>query len=97
MEESEEGMQQKIDWLQSIIDVLSDRLDGLRTECRTNTELIQQEIRTLETKLVKMFSQMLIAKSTLAKRYPHHCISTGAELKQWLKLIGNDHSVFKLY
>lgn len=87
MDESIDKLQQEIDCLPGIIDILSDRLDGLRTECRT-TELTQQEIRTLETKLVKMFSRLLVAKAGLAKQYPRRSISSGAELKQWLKSIG---------
>lgn len=88
MDDDMENLQQNIDWLQSIIDVLSDRLNGLRTECRTNTELTRQEIRSLETKLVKQFSQLLIAKARLIDQYPRRSITSGAELKQWLKLIG---------
>lgn len=34
--------------VQNLIDVSADRLEGLRTQCATSTELIQQEIRTLE-------------------------------------------------
>lgn len=88
MDDSMDKMQREIDCMHGLIDVLSDRLDGLRKECRTNTELTQQEIRTLETKLVKMFAQMLVAKARLAKRYPRRSVSSGAELQQWLKSIG---------
>lgn len=34
--------------IQSMIDVSSERLEGLRTQCATSVDLTQQEIRTLE-------------------------------------------------
>lgn len=34
--------------IQSMIDVLAERLEGLRTQCATSAELTQQEMRTLE-------------------------------------------------
>lgn len=80
-------LQQEINCLPGIIDILSDRLNGLRTECRTNTELTQQEIRTLETKLVKMFARLLIVKAGRS-------MSTNAELEQWMKSIGELQNVF---
>lgn len=83
-------MQQK-----NITEDLIHRLNELRTESRTNTDKKQQEIRAIETKLVKIFAQQLIEKSTLAKHYPHHGISTGADLKNWLEVIGNDHALIQ--
>ncbi|XP_049825863.1 kinase suppressor of Ras 2 isoform X2 [Aethina tumida] len=51
--------------LQSMIDVSADRLVGLRTQCTTSSELTQQEIRTLEGKLLKLFSEQIVTKSKL--------------------------------
>lgn len=88
MDNDFESLRQKVDVIQSMIDISSDRLEGLRTQCITSAELTQQEIRKLETKLVKMFSELLIAKMKLTKRLPKGLQSTGSELKQWLKVVG---------
>lgn len=88
MESDNESMRQKIDVIQSMIDISTDRLEALRTQCATSEKLTQQEIRTLETKLVKMFSELLITKSKFTKKLPKGLTSTGSELKQWLKVVG---------
>lgn len=79
--------------VQSMIDISADRLDGLRTQCATSAELTQQEIRTLEGKLVKLYSRLLLSKSSY--------IESGAlraedvfnipPLDQWLKVVGLTH------
>lgn len=74
----------EIEVILSMIDISADRLEALRTQCATSAELTQQEIRTLETKLVKMFSELLITKAKL----PKAVTSTGSELKQWLRVVG---------
>lgn len=43
---------QTIETIQSMIDVSADILEGLRTQCSTSAELTQQEIRTLEVRLL---------------------------------------------
>lgn len=86
MDSDTESIRQKIDDIQSLIDPSTDRLEALR-QCVTS-ELIQQEIRNLETKLVKMFAKLLITKAQLTKRLSKGLASTGSELKQWLKVVG---------
>lgn len=86
--ENETNIRQGLEVIQSMIDISADRLEALRTQCATSAELTQQEIRTLETKLVKMFSELLITKAKLAERLPKAITSTGAELKQWLRVVG---------
>ena len=78
-----------LDIIQSMIDISADRLEGLRTQCVTSAELTQQEIRSLETKLVKMFTELLVTKERLPERTPigMPCAGT-AELKQWLRVVG---------
>ncbi|GAB6030041.1 hypothetical protein CHUAL_005725 [Chamberlinius hualienensis] len=73
--------------VQSVIDINSEYLEGLRTQCVASAELTQQEIRTLESKLIKLFSRQLITKAGLdhknlpeLKQYPR--------LKQWLVVVG---------
>lgn len=50
-EDGEQGIRKALQVVQSMIDVSSDRLDGLRTQCATSAELTQQEIRTLEVNI----------------------------------------------
>ncbi|EAA01809.5 AGAP001482-PA [Anopheles gambiae str. PEST] len=86
---SEVNIRRGLDVIQSMIDISADRLEGLRTQCATSAELTQQEIRTLETKLVKLFSDLLITKSKLPERLPAQGLpATGNELKQWLRVVG---------
>lgn len=87
------NIRQGLDVIQSMIDISADRLEGLRTQCATSAELTQQEIRTLEAKLVKMFSELLITRAKLTQRIPKALTNStvtvaGSELKQWLRVVG---------
>lgn len=86
--EHETNIRRGLDVIQSMIDISADRLEGLRTQCATSAELTQQEIRSLETKLVKMFSELLVTKAKLPERLPKGLPANGAELKQWLRVVG---------
>ncbi|XP_055607314.1 kinase suppressor of Ras 2 [Uranotaenia lowii] len=87
--DSEANIRRSLDVIQSMIDISADRLEGLRTQCATSAELTQQEIRTLETKLIKMFSELLLAKAKLAKRVPNcGLLADGNDLGQWLRVVG---------
>lgn len=84
--EYETNIRRGLDVIQSMIDISAERLEGLRTQCATSAELTQQEIRTLEAKLVKMFSELLLTKAKLRERWPSGLPATGA--KQWLTVVG---------
>ncbi|XP_037948875.1 kinase suppressor of Ras 1 isoform X2 [Teleopsis dalmanni] len=79
-----------LDVIQDMIDISADRLEGLRTQCATSVTLTQQEIRSLEAKLVRMFSELLVTKARLNERIPATGLphTTGSELKQWLRVVG---------
>ncbi|CAL7947575.1 unnamed protein product [Xylocopa violacea] len=88
-EDAEQENRRALDVVQSMIDISADRLEGLRTQCSTSAELTQQEIRTLEGKLIKLYSKQLVTKAKLAldeslpaemKQYP--------SLQQWLRVVG---------
>ncbi|XP_046750745.1 kinase suppressor of Ras 2 [Diprion similis] len=87
-EEAEQDIRRALDVDQSMIDIWADRLEGLRTQCSTSAELTQQEIRTLEGKLIKLYSKQLVRKAKLAveslpvemRQYP--------SLQQWLRVVG---------
>lgn len=86
--ENETNIRQMFDVIQSMIDISADRLERLRTQCATSAELTQQEIRTLEAKLVKMFSELLVIRSKLPDCLCTGLSNTGSELKQWLRVVG---------
>ncbi|KAG1658373.1 Kinase suppressor of Ras 2 [Nymphon striatum] len=74
--------------VQSMIDISAEHLDGLRTQCATSAELTQQEIRSLETKLIKLFCRQLLAKSKVADQDLHSELQQYPSLKQWLQVVG---------
>ncbi|CAB3227301.1 unnamed protein product [Arctia plantaginis] len=78
---------QTIETIQSMIDVSADRLEGLRTQCSTSAELTQQEIRTLEGKLVKHFSQQLVIKASFREELRRELVDVPC-LAQWLRVVG---------
>lgn len=79
---------QSVQSIQSIIDISADRLEGLRNLCATSAEITQQEIRTLEGKLIKLFSKQLVAKAKLPDhRFPSE-LRHIPSLHQWLVVVG---------
>ncbi|KAH8310275.1 hypothetical protein KR044_000424 [Drosophila immigrans] len=80
--------------IQDMIELSANHLEGLRTQCATSATLTQQEIRCLESKLVRYFSELLLTKTRLNERIPangllpHHQAATGSELRQWLRVVG---------
>ncbi|XP_028176631.1 kinase suppressor of Ras 2 [Ostrinia furnacalis] len=78
---------QTIDTIQSMIDVSADILEGLRTQCSTSAELTQQEIRTLEGKLVKHFSRQLFIKARFGEELQRELRDVPC-LAQWLRVVG---------
>ncbi|XP_005191210.2 kinase suppressor of Ras 2 [Musca domestica] len=79
-----------LDVIQDMIDCSANRLEGLRTQCLTSTLLTQREIRSLETKLLRMFSELLLTKGRLNERLPASGLphTSGNELRQWLRVVG---------
>lgn len=77
--------------IQDMIDLSANHLEGLRTQCAISSTLTQQEIRCLESKLVRYFSELLLAKMRLNERIPANGLvphTTGNELRQWLRVVG---------
>ncbi|XP_029158125.1 kinase suppressor of Ras 2 isoform X2 [Nylanderia fulva] len=93
MADGEKDIRRFLDDNQSMIDVYVERLEGLRTQCSTSAELTQQEIRTLEGKLIKLYSGQLVNKAKLAdlaemRQYP--------SLQQWLRVVGLTHESIQM-
>ncbi|XP_064092087.1 kinase suppressor of Ras 2-like isoform X3 [Macrobrachium nipponense] len=67
----------------------AEHLERLRSQCATSAQLTQQEIRTLEGKLVKLFSLQLVTKRHLPPdvSLPKE-LQLYPSLKQWLQVVG---------
>ncbi|XP_054257932.1 kinase suppressor of Ras 2 isoform X1 [Macrosteles quadrilineatus] len=87
-EDPELEVRRALDVVQSMIDISADRLEGLRTQCATSAELTQHEIRTLEGKLIKLFSRQLILKAKLKDDGTPAEIKHVPSLRQWLQVVG---------
>lgn len=70
---------------QTMIDINTEHLEGLRTLCTTSATLTQQEIRTLENKLLRLFSGQFYLKT---KCGPIKDLTEYPRLKQWLHVVG---------
>ncbi|XP_068211668.1 kinase suppressor of Ras 1-like isoform X3 [Palaemon carinicauda] len=67
----------------------AEHLERLRSQCATSAQLTQQEIRTLEGKLVKLFSLQLVTKRHLPSGVPlPKELQLYPSLKQWLQVVG---------
>ncbi|GFR31753.1 kinase suppressor of Ras 2 [Trichonephila clavata] len=73
---------------QAMIDINAEHLDGLRTQCATSAELTQHEIRTLESKLIKLFSRQLIAKQKCPESASLPELVQYPRLQKWLQVVG---------
>ncbi|XP_022666583.1 kinase suppressor of Ras 2-like isoform X1 [Varroa destructor] len=70
---------------QAMIDISFEHLNGLRTTCLADNHITQNEIRILETKLVRLFARQLVARQQLERsedpfEYP--------KLQMWLRVVG---------
>ncbi|XP_021926859.1 kinase suppressor of Ras 2 isoform X2 [Zootermopsis nevadensis] len=74
--------------VQSMIDISAYRLEGLRTQCATSAELTQQEIRTLEGKLIKMYAHQLMTKAKMKDDTQFAELEHIPSLQQWLRVVG---------
>lgn len=78
-------MEEGLEVIQSMIDISADRLERLRTQCATSAELTQQETRSLESKLVRMFCELLLTRQNMPDDGPP---TTNEDLRQWLRVVG---------
>uniref|UniRef100_A0A8D8M8Z4 Kinase suppressor of Ras 2 n=1 Tax=Cacopsylla melanoneura TaxID=428564 RepID=A0A8D8M8Z4_9HEMI len=89
-------LKRALDVNQSMIDISADRLERLRTQCVTSAELTQHEIRTIEGKLIKLFSRQLVTKAKLGPHFDPQS-DCSPSLRQWLQVVGlRPESVGKL-
>lgn len=81
---------QVIQSIREVIDISADHLDRLRTQCGPSV-LTQQETRTLESKLVRMFGELLLNRQNMSSSLldePELLKSCNDDLRQWFRVVG---------
>ncbi|KAK6183801.1 hypothetical protein SNE40_006400 [Patella caerulea] len=74
--------------VQFMIDFTAKQLLGLRTECKKTEEITQKEIRDTESKLIKLFSNQLVAKAKLECDNVPKPLAEYPNTQQWLQVAG---------
>ncbi|XP_046718836.1 kinase suppressor of Ras 1 isoform X1 [Silurus meridionalis] len=87
---------QQCQLLQNIIDITISNLQGLRTKCAASNDLTQQEIRTLEVKLVKYISKQLQCKQRVPVCERSPALNTYPHLVDWLHTINIRHEFIEV-
>ncbi|XP_011632952.2 LOW QUALITY PROTEIN: kinase suppressor of Ras 2 [Pogonomyrmex barbatus] len=80
-------VQRILDITQIRIEVSVDILDSMRTQCASTSEITHEEIKDLETKLIKLYSTQLVTKATLTDPIPAE-INQYPSLQLWLRTVG---------
>jgi kinase suppressor of Ras 2 len=88
---ADEGLE-VIQSIREVIDISADHLDRLRTQCATSV-FTQQETRKLESKLVRMFCELLLNRQSLSASASDVSLDLSAvtdndDLHQWLRVVG---------
>ncbi|XP_019714450.1 kinase suppressor of Ras 1 isoform X1 [Hippocampus comes] len=73
--------------IQNMIDISISSLQGLRTKCAASNDLTQQEIRTLEVKLVKYICKQLQFKLKVPETERPDNLESYPRLRDWLRTI----------
>nr|XP_057933756.1 kinase suppressor of Ras 1 isoform X3 [Doryrhamphus excisus] len=73
--------------IQNMIDISISSLQGLRTKCAASNDLTQQEIRTLEVKLVKYICKQLQCKLKVPETERPETLDSYPHLPDWLRTI----------
>ncbi|XP_077597098.1 kinase suppressor of Ras 1 [Stigmatopora nigra] len=73
--------------IQNMIDISISSLQGLRTKCFASNDLTQQEIRTLEVKLVKYICKQLQCKLKVPETERPDNLDSYPRLRDWLRTI----------
>uniref|UniRef100_A0A7N8WT14 non-specific serine/threonine protein kinase n=1 Tax=Mastacembelus armatus TaxID=205130 RepID=A0A7N8WT14_9TELE len=73
--------------IQNMIDISISSLQGLRTKCAASNDLTQQEIRTLEVKLMKYICKQLQCKQKVPETERPEALDSYPHLRDWLRTI----------
>ncbi|XP_069040204.1 kinase suppressor of Ras 1 isoform X3 [Lepisosteus oculatus] len=78
---------QQCELIQDMIEISISSLQGLRTKCAASNDLTQQEIRTLEVKLVKYICKQLLCKQKVPASERSQALDSYPRLRDWLRTI----------
>ncbi|XP_023678995.1 kinase suppressor of Ras 1-like isoform X3 [Paramormyrops kingsleyae] len=73
--------------IQNMIEISISSLQGLRTKCAASNDLTQQEIRTLEVKLMKYISKQLQCKQKVPDSERPQGLGSYPRLTDWLRTV----------
>ncbi|KAM6907352.1 kinase suppressor of Ras 1-like isoform 2-T2 [Xenentodon cancila] len=73
--------------IQNMIDISISSLQGLWTKCAASNDLTQQEIRTLEVKLMKYICKQLACKQKVPETERPEALDSYPRLRDWLRTI----------
>ncbi|KAL0994191.1 hypothetical protein UPYG_G00118980 [Umbra pygmaea] len=73
--------------IQNMIEISISSLQGLRTKCAASNDLTQQEIRTLELKLMKYICKQLQCKQKVPETERPQALDSYPRLGDWLRTI----------
>ncbi|MEQ2290457.1 hypothetical protein AMECASPLE_003508 [Ameca splendens] len=73
--------------IQNMIDISISSLQGLRTKCAASNDLTQQEIRTLEVKLMKYICKQLQCKKKVPETERPEALDSYPHLRDWLRTV----------
>ncbi|XP_033955448.1 kinase suppressor of Ras 1 isoform X1 [Pseudochaenichthys georgianus] len=73
--------------IQNMIEISISSLQGLRTKCAASNDLTQQEIRTLEVKLMKYICKQLQCKQKVPETERPEALERYPHLRDWLRTI----------
>nr|XP_014346901.1 PREDICTED: kinase suppressor of Ras 1 [Latimeria chalumnae] len=73
--------------IQNMIDISISSLQGLRTKCAASNDLTQQEIRTLEVKLVKYIGKQLQCKHRVPQHERTPVLESYPKLSDWFQTV----------
>uniref|UniRef100_A0AAY4D3P0 non-specific serine/threonine protein kinase n=1 Tax=Denticeps clupeoides TaxID=299321 RepID=A0AAY4D3P0_9TELE len=73
--------------IQNMIEISISSLQGLRTKCAASNDLTQQEIRTLEVKLMKYICKQLQCKQKVPETERPKALDSYPRLGDWLRII----------
>ncbi|XP_077338531.1 kinase suppressor of Ras 1 isoform X3 [Lithobates pipiens] len=79
---------QHCELIQNMIDISMSNLRGLRTQCAASNDLAQQEIRTLEAKLMNYISKQLQCKLNVPKTERTAMLNGYPRVSDWLHTVG---------
>ncbi|XP_068124589.1 kinase suppressor of Ras 1 isoform X2 [Hyperolius riggenbachi] len=90
-----QSARQQCELIQNMIDISMSNLRGLRTQCAASNDLTQQEIRTLEKKLMNYISKQLQCKLNVPRIERTPMLNGYPRVTDWLHVVGVRSEVVK--